>query len=77
MKHYLLIIILFFSNQLLSQNLFDEKFYDPAKSKIHEFNLNYNFFDPIALSKTLKSGDIQKIWYIYNLSSWHLSRITK
>ena len=45
--------------------------------KIHEFNLNYNFFDPTALSRTLKGGDIQKIWYIYNLSSWHLSRITK
>jgi asparagine synthase (glutamine-hydrolysing) len=45
--------------------------------KIHEFNLNYNFFEPTALSRTLKSGDIQKIWYIYNLSSWHLSRITK
>jgi len=45
--------------------------------KIHEFNLNYNFFEPTALSRTLKGGDIQKIWYIYNLSSWHLSRITK
>ena len=45
--------------------------------KIYEFNLNYNFFEPTALSRTLKSGDIQKIWYIYNLSSWHLSRITK
>ena len=45
--------------------------------KIHEFNLNYNFFDPTALSRTLKGGDIQKIWYIFNLSSWHLSRITK
>ena len=45
--------------------------------KIYEFNLNYNFFDPTALSRTLKGGDIQKIWYIYNLSSWHLSRITK
>ena len=45
--------------------------------KIHEFNLNYNFFEPAALSRTLKDGDIQKIWYIYNLSSWHLSRITK
>ena len=45
--------------------------------KIHEFNLNYNFFEPTALSRTLKDGDIQKIWYIYNLSSWHLSRITK
>jgi len=45
--------------------------------KIHEFNLNYNFFDPTALSSTLKGGDIQKIWYIYNLSSWHLSRIAK
>jgi len=45
--------------------------------KIHEFNLNYNFFEPTALSRTLKSGDIQKIWYIYNLCSWHLSRITK
>ena len=45
--------------------------------KINEFNLNYNFFEPTALSRTLKGGDIQKIWYIYNLSSWHLSRITK
>lgn len=45
--------------------------------KIYEFNLNYNFFEPTALSRTLKGGDIQKIWYIYNLSSWHLSRITK
>jgi len=45
--------------------------------KIHEFNLNYNFFDPTALSRTLNGGDIQKIWYIYNLSSWHLLRINK
>jgi len=45
--------------------------------RIYEFNLNYNFFDPTALSKTLKGGDIQKIWYIYNLSSWHLSRVNK
>ena len=42
MKTYLLFIILFLSNQLLSQNLFDEKFYDPSKSKIHEFNLEFN-----------------------------------
>ena len=45
--------------------------------KIYEFNLNYNFFDPKTLSRTLKGGDIQKIWYIYNLSSWHLSRMNK
>ena len=42
MKTYLHIIILLLSNQLLSQNLFYEKFYDPAKSKIHEFNLEFN-----------------------------------
>ena len=45
--------------------------------RIQEFNLNYNFFDHKALSRTLKGGDIQKIWYIYNLSSWHLSRMNK
>ena len=45
--------------------------------KIHEFNSNYSFFNKKELDKTLKGGDIQKIWYIYNLSSWHLSRIDK
>ena len=45
--------------------------------KIYEFNSNYNFFDPNALNRILKGGDIQKIWYIYNLSSWHLSRMNK
>ena len=45
--------------------------------KIYEFNSSYNFFNKKELNKTLKGGDIQKIWYIYNLSSWHLSRMDK
>ena len=27
------------------------------------------------LQNTLKQSNIQKIWYLYNLSSWHLSRV--
>ena len=64
MKHYLLIIILFFSNQLLSQNLFDEKFHDSTKSKIHELtltfsdSLNNNTTLPIIIVKGGSGGKV-------------------
>ena len=67
MKSYLLILILFFSNQLFSQSLFDEKFYDLTKSKIHEINLT--FIDSLNNSTTLpilivKGGKSGKVFTI-------------
>ena len=42
---------------------------------IFEFNENLELFNSKKLQNTLKQSNIQKIWYLYNLSSWHLSRV--
>ena len=44
---------------------------------IHCFNTDFNFFHPNELKRILKHGDDQKVWYIYNLANWHLSRVKK
>ena len=36
---------------------------------------NLELFNFKKLQNTLKQSNIQKIWYLYNLSSWHLSRV--
>ena len=42
---------------------------------IFEFNDNLELFNSRKLQSTLNQSNIQKIWYLYNLSSWHLSRV--
>ena len=44
--------------------------------KIYDFNATFEFFNKKELDNLLKNNDIQKIWYVYNLSNWHMSRIS-